>query len=190
MTVPIEPPHLEPHEVVAYIERTLPAPKRARVEDHLSQCEECTAELAAVVRLRPRPARRAPWIPIGVAAAAVVAGLLVARPLLHRPAPAGDVERQAQAAPHLEIVAPAAGGRVTGAVTLVWRAAPGASVYRVTVSRADGDSVWAGSTTDTALAIPANVALARSAPYYWYVDALLADGRAVSTGVHEFTTGP
>ena len=39
-------------------------------------------------------------------------------------------------------------------------------------------------------ALPPSVALMRSARYYWYVDALLADGRALSTGVHEFMTGP
>ena len=187
---PIDSPHLEVQQVVAYVERTLPAPDRERVEEHLSQCEECTAEVAAVIRLRPRRVRRVPWAPIGIAAAAAVAGVLLARPLVHRPTSAADVERQGQARVALPIVAPVAGARVPGPVTLVWHAARGASVYRVTLSRADGDSVWAGSTSDTTLSIPPGVALARSARYYWYVDALLADGRALSTGVHEFMTGP
>ncbi len=187
---PIDSPHLEVEQVVAYVERTLPTVERERVEEHLSQCEKCTAEVAAVIRLRPRRVRRVLWGPIGIAAAAAVAGVLLARPLVHRPTPAADVERQGQARVALPIVAPVAGARVPGPVTLVWHAARGASVYRVALSRADGDSVWAGSTSDTTLAIPPGVVLARSARYYWYVDALLADGRALSTGVHEFMTGP
>jgi anti-sigma factor RsiW len=187
---PIDAPHLEVQQVVAYVERTLAAADRERVEEHLSHCEECSAEIAAVIRLRPRPARRLPWAPIGIAAAAAVAGVLLVRPLVHHPTPSADVERQGQAGAVLRIVAPAAGVRVSGPVTLVWHAAPGASVYRVTLSRADGDSLWAGSTSDTTLTIPPSVALMRSARYYWYVDALLADGRALSTGVHEFMTGP
>ena len=187
---PSDSPHLEIPQVVAYIERTLPAEERGRVEQHLSHCEECTAEIAAVLRLRPRRARRVPWTPIGIAAAAAVAGVLLVRPLLQHPIASTDVERQGQTGALLPIVAPAAGAQVPGAVTLVWHAARGASVYRVTLSRADGDSVWAGNTTDTAIAIPPSIVLDRSARYYWYVDALLADGRALSTGVHGFTTGP
>lgn len=182
--------HLEPQQVVAYIERSLAVEDRRRVEAHLSACDLCTAEIAAIIRLRPRPARRVPWIPIGVAAAAAVAGLMLARPLLHRPGAADDVERQGQSAAHLEIVAPAAGARVSRPVVLTWHAARGASVYRVTLSREDGDSVWAGTTSDTTLAIPPGVSLARTARYYWYVDALLANGASLSTGVHEFMTGP
>jgi anti-sigma factor RsiW len=187
---PVDARHLEIQQVVAYIERTLAAAERERVEEHLSHCEECSAEIAAIIRLRPRPARRVPWAPIGIAAAAALAGVLLVRPLLHHPPPSADVERQGQAGAVLPIVAPAAGVRVSGAVTLVWHAARGASVYRVTLSRADGDSVWAGSTSDTTLTIPPSVALMRSARYYWYVDALVADGRALSTGLHEFMTGP
>ena len=187
---PIDAPHLDVQRVLAYVERTLSVAERERLEEHLSLCEECTAEVAAIVRLRPRPARRIPWAPIGIGAAAAVAGLLLARPLVHHPTPSADVERQGQAAAVLPIVAPAAGTRVPGPVTLVWHAARGASVYRVTLSRADGDSVWAGSTSDTTLTIPPGVSLAPGAPYYWYVDALLADGRALSTGVHEFMMGP
>ena len=190
MPAPIETPHLEAHEVVAYVERILPAVERERVEEHLSRCEECTAEVAEIVRLRPRPTRRGPWIPIGVAAAAAVAGLLLARPLLHRAGPADDVERQGQSAARLQIVAPAAGARVSRPVVLAWHAARGASVYRVTLTREDGDSVWAGSTGDTTLTVPPGVSLAASARYYWYVDALLANGASLSTGVHEFMTGP
>lgn len=190
MPAPIETPHLEAHEVAAYVERSLPTAARDRVEDHLSRCEQCTAEVAEIVRLRPRPSRRVPWIPIGVAAAAAVAGLLVARPLVHRSMPDIDVERQGQPAARLQIVAPAAGARVSEPVVLAWRAAAGASVYRVTLSREDGDSVWAGTTSDTTLAIPPGVPLSRTARYYWYVDALLANGASLSTGVHEFMTGP
>src|SRR5262245_52254775 len=154
MPAPNDTPHLEPDQVVAYIEHALPVMERERVEDHLSRCEECTAELAEVVRLQPRSVRHVAWLRIGAAAAAVVAGVLFIRPLVQHPASSADVERQGQAGTQLRIVAPTAGGRVSGAVRLIWHAARGASVYRVTLSSSDGDSVWAGSTTDTTLAIP------------------------------------
>ncbi len=183
--------HLEPHEVVAYLERTLPAPERTRIEAHLAACEDCSNEIAEVWRLWRPGARPARWLPVGLAAAAVVAAVVLLRPAGHRPErAAGDLLRGSERGSEVITVAPADSAVVQGRPVLVWRPVAGATGYRITVSREDGDSLWAGSTGDTTAAIPAGVALARSGTYFWYVDALLSDGQSLSSGLHEFKTGP
>src|SRR3954463_3378919 len=70
-----------------YLAGTLPATMRDRMERHLADCEECTAEIVAVHRLR-RPARSpARWIGAAAAAAAVAGLVLLGPSLLRRPPP-------------------------------------------------------------------------------------------------------
>lgn len=182
--------HLEPHEVVAYLERTLPAADRARVEAHLAACEDCSNEIAEVWRLWRPGVKPASWLPVGLAAAAVIAAVVLLRPAGTRPQPAGDLLRGSERTAAVITVAPADSAVVQGQPVLVWRPVRGATGYRVTVSREDGDSLWTGSTGDTTAAIPPRVALIRSARYFWYVDALLSDGQSLASGLHEFTIGP
>jgi hypothetical protein len=182
--------HVDPHDVVGYIEATLPPAERARVEAHLSVCEDCTSELAAVSRLR-RPARRQ-VLRIGLAAAAAAAiaivllGPRVQRPPANEPPVRGD--DAAAAAP--TVVAPADGAILSAAPVFAWRPLPGATAYRISVSRADGDSVWAATVRDTVVAMPAGVLRAGTDPYYWYVDVLLPDGRSLAGKPRQFRLGP
>lgn len=183
--------HLEPHEVVAYLERTLPPPERARIEAHLAACEDCSNEIAEVWRLWRPGVKPASWLPVGLAAAAVIAVVVLLRPAGNgAETPAADVLRGSERASAVITVAPADSAVVQGRPVLVWRPVAGATGYRVTLSREDGDSLWTGSTGDTTAAIPAGVALVRSARYFWYVDVLLPDGQSLTSGIHEFTTGP
>ena len=203
--------HLSASEIAGYLDGDLPAGDRRTAEAHLDACTSCRAELAAVGRLahewdaapaaaaraaaadpqRPRPHRRWPRAATLGVLAAGLAGVLVAR---RAPDPAGQpssegvaaVERgtsQPTPAPapsgEIEVVAPtdtiaAASARFT------WRPAR-ADVYRLTLSADDGAPLWTGETTDTTLALPADVPLRAGARYFWHVDGI-ADGIAVSTG--------
>jgi|SRR5882724_5472250 len=185
-------PHLEVHEVVAYLEGKLMAAARARLEGHLSDCDQCAAEIAAVMRLRARRPARFRWLTIGTAAAAAaIVGAVLLGPPHRRPVTSGpDVERTPGSAQVIAVVSPAEGAIVAGHPVLRWQAISRAPSYRVTVTREDGDSVWAVSTSDTTVTIPAAVALTSAGRYYWYVDALLPDGASFSSGLHEFKTAP
>jgi anti-sigma factor RsiW len=178
--------HLGPHLVAGYVGGTLSLVQRRELERHLANCEACTEEIAAIARLRAARGGARRWLPVGVAAAAVLAGIVLLRP--GRPAP--DVVRDAGDERPIAVVVPLDGDTVAGTPTFVWRPVAGARTYRLTLTSEAGDSVWAATTTDTAVRTPADVALERTARYYWYVDALLPDGRSLSTGIREINTGP
>jgi putative zinc finger protein len=183
-------PHLEVEQVVGYLENRLPAGERRRAAAHVAECAECAAELVAVSRLQRQPRRTTRWLGAAAAAAAVVAVALVGPRLAsHSPEPPESPVRGSDAA-GVSTVAPPDGGETRGVPELIWHAVPGASVYHVTVSRADGDSVWSATVRDTTVSPPATAVTAGPDPYYWYVDALLADGRSVSGRAREFRASP
>jgi len=125
------------------------------------------------------------------AAAAVVAGVALLGPALrHRgPSDASPIRGTDDEA-GIRIVAPTDGAILHGRADFTWHAVPGATTYRISVSRADGDSVWATTSGDTI--VPASIEVSRAGPglYYWYVDVLLGDGRSIGGTVHEFQIGP
>jgi hypothetical protein len=183
-------PHLEVDQVVAYLENKLAAPERGRVQSHLADCAECASELVEVSRLR-RPARpTVRWIGSAAVAAAVVTVALVG-PWHARQATGPTVPPvRGGAAVMADPVAPIEGAVVSGSPEFTWRSMPGATSYRITVSRADGDSVWTATLSDTTARPPATAAFDGSTSYYWYVDVLLADGRSIAGTAHEFRIRP
>jgi anti-sigma factor RsiW len=191
MTEPHAPgEHLQVNEVTGYLAGTLPATMRDRMERHLADCEECTAEIVAVHRLR-RPARSpARWIGAAAAAAAVAGLVLLGPSLLRRPTPDEPLLRGTGPSLVVSVVRPADGAELNRATNFAWRRTAGATAYRVMVSRADGDSVWATTTPDTTVPVSPHLLAAGPGRYYWYVDVLLDDGRSVTGPVHEFRLGP
>jgi len=184
--------HLTAGDLAGYLDRVLPPPERQRVESHLAECDECRAELVQVARVvRGRRQRR--WmIALPAAAAAGVALLLLVRPVA---TPPGEpVTRGGGDEPGATVVAVAAPVEDAvvprGGTTFVWRPLREEASYRVTVTDATGGVVWTGSTSDTALALPPTVSLAGGRSYFWYVDALLPDGRSATSGVRSFRTAP
>jgi hypothetical protein len=183
--------HLEAGEVARYVARALSPAERESVEHHLADCAQCTAELVAVNRFhraaRP-PIRR---IAAVAAAAAAVAGIVLLGPSLvpRRPAEAPQI-RGAEQQPAVSVVLPADGAVLTAPPDFTWRAVPGATAYRVSVSRASGDSVWATTTSDTSVRGADHVSRVGPGLYYWYVDVLLEDARSIAGPVHEFRIEP
>lgn len=185
---PSETPHMEPHEVAGYVAGSIDPSVRARIEAHLSDCEPCAAEVADVVRLRRKTGSSVRWVGIAAAAAAVIAMVVVTRPS-GRPGVGGTpAVRGDTGASTVSMVRPANDAALPEPPVFVWRAVPGATAYRITVSRPDGDSVWTASVPDTTARAPASSLAADT--YYWYVDAILADGSSRAGTPHRFSLAP
>jgi anti-sigma factor RsiW len=183
---------LDPHDVTAYIQGGLEPAARTRVEAHLSDCDECATEVAEVSRLWRPASPRVRWLGPATAAAAAAAIIAVALigPRARQEAREAVPPVRGDTAAAVEVLAPRDGAAPTATPVFVWRPVPGAAAYRVSVSLADGDSVWAFTTRDTS-ARPPDSLLARDVEvYYWYVDALLSDGRSVAGTAHQFRLGP
>lgn len=190
--------HLTAEDVAAFLDRRMSAADRTGVEAHLADCPRCRGEIAAVQRLLiARPVRR--WgvlLPVGLtAAAAAIVAIMVLT--VDRPGSGSAVERnqaatetlRSEALQRIAVRSPADGDTIPpGRLSLSWSALGGEPTYRLTLTDDSGEPVWTGTTTDTSIALPPDVILQSRRTYFWYVDALRADGRAASTGVHSFAT--
>ena len=183
--------HLESGEVASYLDRVLAPAEQARVEAHLADCAECRGEVIDVSRVR-HIRSRSRWLILGPAvAAAAIALFLFARPA-ETPAP-GTVLRAGEEPPRaaVALVAPAEDAAIASRFpTFTWRASEAGVSYRLTVSDRRGDVVWTTTTSDTTAHAPTDVRFLVGRPYFWYVDALLPDGRSVTSGARKFTTRP
>lgn len=175
--------------------------ERSRVEDHLAGCAECRRDLSVATRAvravgQTRGGHRW-WWTAGLVAAAAVALLFVLRPpAMSNRAGAAARLRGARGlstggGPTLRALSPADGDTLPpGPVRFAWsRPAPGAS-YHLTITNAEGDVAWEGSTLDTTQVVTSPGDLRPGRRYYWYVDALLAAGGSATTGVHTVTVAP
>ena len=187
--IPTPDGHLDPHEIAVYLAGTADLAWRSRIERHLADCEECTAEVAAVRHLRNPGTRARRWIGAGAAAAATITLVLLGPRVGGRPAGAPPVLRGEDSSAAIVTLAPPDGAELR-TPTFAWRPVAGATAYRITITRADGDSVWAASVRDTAVLVPKGALVPTAEAYFWYVDALLADGRSVAGTAHEFHLGP
>jgi len=195
--IPKDAQHLTAEDVTAFLDRRMATDERTAVEAHLADCRLCREEVAAVKRLlAARPIGRPMMlVPIGLAAAAALAFVLLNT---NRAAPGSSTERlrtpsgvtlPADASSRIVARSPADGDTIgTGKLALLWSAVPDDPSYRFTLTDASGEPVWTTTTTDTSVTLPPNIVLRSRTTYFWYVDALRADGRAASTGVRRFTT--
>jgi hypothetical protein len=197
--VPIDASHTSAADVSAYLDRTLSEGDRERVEAHLADCNECRQEVVDLYRLiRSHSPQR--HVVRWVIAAGVAATLAITLALPRGPErgplgnPTEQIERGAPAeeSSRLSAWAPAGPSPVDrDSLTISWGAAQGSGVqYRVTLSDADGRVLWTASTSDTILRPPPSLTLPGGRTYYWYTDALLPDGRSLTTGVQEFRMAP
>lgn len=171
-----------------YLDQRLSPEERAAADAHLAGCSACRDEVVAVSRLlqrhrRPQRIARA----AALAAAAVVAIVLI--PSVWRTPSASRDQRGSSGTNVIRAYGPI-GEAVGPAPQFVWGAVAGAVSYRLTVSGANGATLWSGSTVDTIAVLPDSVVLRRDSAYLWVTDALLEDGGARSTGMHEFQIAP
>jgi anti-sigma factor RsiW len=167
-------PHVAVHDLAAYVDRTLDAGDRAKVEEHLAWCDECRGELREVGdTLRTyRPARRRlVWIGRAAAAAAII--LLVAYPLSQRAIEEDPVHRDVPAVidRRPDLADPAALPDAAGAHFLRWSRVERADRYRITIFDQAGSVVWRTETPDTSVTLPPSTLAEAPGPYLWRVDA-------------------
>jgi hypothetical protein len=183
--------HLTAEEVAASLDRALDTAQQARLDAHLADCPDCRREVTEVRRLLRRPAwqRWSVMGPIGVAAAAVLALVIVpSGPEDGEPARlrSGD-----EAVPRFAVVAPLGDQPLPpDSLRFTWRSAGPNATYRLTVTEPDGDVVVRRETRDTTVVVIRSEGIVHGSQYFWYVDALLVDGASATTGVHQVSTVP
>ena len=174
--------HLGSRDVAAYVDRALNPAERDAIEAHLSECADCRDEVVQVSRLRRVLNSRRRWLfAAPVAAAAVLAVMLLPsrtpdEPVLRdggEPVLAVTIVAPADSAP-----APSGGTKIS----FTWRSMDSVVSYRFAITDASGDVVWSATSTDTTARLPASIHL-QPGNYFWYVDALLPDGRSVASRV-------
>ncbi|MFC1639666.1 anti-sigma factor family protein [Gemmatimonadota bacterium] len=184
--------HLTDEEVAGYLDRSLRAPERDKVEGHLAACAECRAEMRAAAQVVRFQTRRKMWYGgAWVLAAAAVTTLFIASPFTAR-APEGPTLR-APGTPLdvgdrlVSVIAPENGVSIQrDQLTFVWRPVEADARYRFTLTNVVGEVFWTADTSDTVLSIPTEVELESGQSYVWYVDVLLLDGRSITTGTRRF----
>jgi len=172
-------------EIASYLDRGMATADRERVENHMVDCAECrenVTEAEQLIRKVRRPRHFARFA--GLAAIAAAALVVFAPQLKRETQPPDRVTRDAAAPSALAVYEPAE-SVANQPARFVWAAAPGATSYRITLSAADGTTVWSATINDTTATLPASVILEREIKYVWFVDANLPDGSAQSTGLRE-----
>ena len=192
--------HLSIMDAAAFVDGRLSRLQRLEAEAHLSHCAECRAEIADVSNLlASAPLRRvrrpaALWSAAALASAAALV-FLVARPTsdLSQRSAARSPERAPTGVPlpaTLEARVPAAMSTVgREELHFVWRHDDGAT-YHVFVADAAGAPLFDLITRDTSVTPPRSVVLLPGVRYYWYVDALRANGTSLSSGPNAFSIRP
>jgi hypothetical protein len=183
--------------MAAYLSGTISATEREMVESHLADCRSCRQQVISARRLlHPQRANR-PLLWIAPAAAAAVVAWIAFGPSLGPRRPVDDVVRgnqdsvTADAAATLLVISPVNGDTVERAgVVFAWRGTGGQPLFRLTLSDVSGKELWSEQTRDTTLVLPGNVSLDPGRTYFWYVDALGADGRSLTTRTRRFSTVP
>ena len=130
----------------------------------------------------------------GGLAAAGLAGLILARPgtapdPVAAPSAQPAIREGAQDHSGVQVVAPPPGARTAaGALRFTWRAPRAAEMYEVSLSAADGTTLWSTRLPDTTVDVPGEVVrlLKPGARYFWRVDALLSDLRSVTSDEQSF----
>ncbi|HEX7050970.1 MAG TPA: fibronectin type III domain-containing protein [Longimicrobiales bacterium] len=176
-----------PEALRALVERDGPEAGRLRTLDHVMGCAHCRPEfelLRTVAATHPPPARSSRT---GLAAAAAIALVIGAATIWRLGDGAPEVMRGAGDV--VETVAPA-GALRRAPTAVVWRAVPEALRYEVEIADDEGGAVFSATTRDTAAAIPTASGLTPGTDYFWWVEAVLADGRRLRSEPRRFSIRP
>ncbi len=116
--------------------------------------------------------------------------LLVPRSPIESPDPTlRDGTSSLAPAVSIEVLSPPDTAR-HGQLEFSWQNVGAEVRYRFNLTRSDGEEVWSGATAETTLVLPPAVRLSEGTTYFWWVDALLLDGRSVTTEVQSVTIVP
>ena len=182
--------HIDEGDLAAYLDRTLSDADRRQVEAHLSSCDECRAEvIASGDAVSSGPSHKSPsfrsWRVIGTAVAA--AAVIIATSTLSRSRTDQSVERDTNiAASAITIASPADGSTIGANRTVAWHGLAENTSYRITIADQGAQPIYTTTVGDTSAVIPASVALDTGRKYFWYVDAIRADGTTATSGLKSF----
>lgn len=189
--------HPTAEDVAAYLSERLAPDVRAVLEEHLAECRECRQLVTSARRLlrSHRAPNRLVWLAPSAAAAVLVIAVLARAP---GSAPGGNEPLRsdpgatgAELPLTISIVSPSDGQVVRERpIVFVWQSQPGKPLYKLSMTDASGREVWSAETSDTTIALPAEVSLDRGRTYFWTVDALGADGRSLTSRTKRFLTTP
>ena len=183
--------HPSGEEVAAYLSGRLSPQDRNDFDSHLADCRPCRQEVTSARELiRSRtPRRRLASVGI-VAVAATIAVVLLSPDWFTRGnddiTRARNDQGTAPVAEEIRVVAPRNGAVIARSPAFVWHALPGRTLFRISLTTADGAEIWSGETSDTSIVVPPEVTLEKSRTYLWLIDALDADGQSLTSGTHEF----
>jgi hypothetical protein len=187
--------HISSEDLSAYLDAETSSEKKAILQAHLAECDDCRAEVAELTDLLRNQGRRRFWsIAIPTAAAASVAALMLVGPL--RSGGEGDptiqlrpgLSAEFEALPEIPVLSPEPGATVDpDQIEFIWAAFGENPSYRLTLADEGGDPLWTLETTRTRTSLPENVRLTPGGRYFWFVDALLPDGTTATTGMNALT---
>jgi len=183
--------HIDVDEVASYLDRTLSDEDRRRVEAHLFICDECRAEVTAsseAVSSAPplRGSRLRSW-QAGAGAVAAAALIVIVATTLSRSRADRDIERDSNIGASSVTVTQPGDGLPLGADRLViWHKFAENASYRVTIADQSAQPIYTTTVTDTSAIIPSSVTLAPGKKYFWYVDAIRANGATATSGLKSF----
>jgi hypothetical protein len=168
---------IAPEKLLDLVERQGPEAERLELLDHVMARADLAREfelLRSIAEAQPRERHRG-IVPLAIAAGLVmVIGASVIVQQMSDRGPASDVVR----GPGDELILVSPHGELAAgvSVTFIWRAVEGAVVYELELLDSDGAILYAASTRDTTLALPAAISLDPGEVYSWWVRAMQADG--------------
>jgi len=186
--------HPSSETIADFINGRLSKEVRSTVESHFAECRMCRQQVVSARRMLDTYRKRHP-LRYAIPTAAVGLVLAVFVPRMFSRTSAGETlrdhrESNIDGLPRFSLVAPSDDDSNVGSQpTFVWRNQPGRPLFRLTLT--DGvREVWSVSTRDTSAKLPDSVRLAPTRKYSWYVDAIGADGRSLTTATQRFQVRP
>jgi hypothetical protein len=186
--------HPSSEAIADFINGRLSPQTRSTVESHFAECRTCRQQVVSARRMLDTYRKRRP-LRFAMPAAAVALVLIIFVPRMISRTRASDAfrgrgESSIEGFPRFTIVAPRDGDSIVARqLMFVWRNQPRRPLFRLTLT--DGArEVWSVSTPDTSVQLPDSVRLAPARSYSWYVDAIGADGRSLTTATQRFQVKP
>lgn len=179
--------HLDALQIAAFLDRGLSPAEYDRIETHLAECGECLRHVVETDELLKRVRRPKRLSIAGAVILAAASVALVAVASLRTGGSAGEAPAYRDSPQTSSLLAYGPMGESPlKSVRFVWGSVSGAMSYRLTVTNADGETVWTHSGSDTVVTLPGLVRLRAGNRYVWVADAILSGGGSRSTGLREF----
>jgi hypothetical protein len=186
---PVRTEHLSAEEVAAYRDGGLAVSDRAWADRHLAHCLSCRNEMIEVERyLTARRRRGQAWgatVAGGLVAAALI-GLVLLRGIDSEP----EFDRLREGEEGLATIERITPVGPVGAAELpvrfTWTSETPDAFYRFALLAEDGAELYSTGIRDTSVTLPDSITLFPQSTYHWYVDAVLPNGRSITTGLQSF----